>query len=53
MRISNAAMAHVMETQMYKEYDLQYVFRNVIFLFVRGFCTIKGLNKVDKLLEEY
>lgn len=50
--ISNFAMSHIMETQMYKYYDLQFIFKNVVFLFIRGFCTTKGIEIVDRLLDK-
>ena len=51
-RMSNATMEYVMETQMYKEYDLKYIFRNIVLLFLRGFCTLKGQGIIDKKLNE-
>ena len=37
---------------MYKYYDLQFIFKNVVFLFIRGFCTTKGIEIVDRLLDK-
>lgn len=48
--IINATMSHIMSTQMYKEYDMQKIFYNVILLYVRGICTSKGLGKIDTLV---
>lgn len=46
-RVANAAMQRVMEMKMYQEYDLNHLFRNIMFLFLRGFCTQKGLEILD------
>ena len=49
-RIGNVAMKYVMETKMYQEYDMQYIFRNIVFTLIRGFCTQKGIEIIDKRL---
>ena len=51
-RMSNATIDYVMESQMYKEYDLKYIFRNIVLVFLRGFCTLKGQVIIDKKLNE-
>lgn len=51
-RMSNATIDYVMESQMYKEYDLKYIFRNIVLVFLRGFCTLKGQGIIDKKLNE-
>lgn len=51
-RMSNATINYVMESQMYKEYDLKYIFRNIVLVFLRGFCTLKGQEIIDKKLNE-
>lgn len=38
--------------QLYFQYEPQYIFRNIIFLFLRGFCTQKGLEYIDNTLIE-
>lgn len=48
-KIGSQTMAYIFENQLYREYDLQYLFRNVILLFIRGFCTIKGLEVIDRM----
>lgn len=40
----------VLESRMYNEYSLEHIFRNIIFLFFRGFSTPKGIEVMDKLL---
>ncbi|MBQ6208611.1 MAG: TetR/AcrR family transcriptional regulator [Prevotella sp.] len=51
-RIGEDAIRFVMESRMYNEYSLEHIFRNIIFLFVRGFSTEKGIKLMDRLLEE-
>lgn len=51
-RIGEDAIRFVMESRMYNEYSLEHIFRNIIFLFVRGFSTEKGIRMMDRLLEE-
>ena len=50
-RVGSAALHYVMETKMYQKYDMQYIFRNVVFTLIRGFCTQKGINIIDKRLK--
>ena len=51
-RLGEDATRFVMESRMYNEYSLEHIFRNIIFLFVRGFSTEKGIKMMDRLLEE-
>lgn len=50
-RVGNAAMKRVMEMKMYQDYELNHLFRNIMFLFLRGFCTAKGLQVIDSKLQ--
>ncbi|WP_311442625.1 hypothetical protein [Hoylesella enoeca] len=49
IRFHNAAMSYVMEKQLYKEYGMANIFRNIVLLFLRGYCTLKGLEILDQL----
>lgn len=42
----------VMAKELYRVYDLQHIFRNIIIVFVRGFATKEGIAVIDKLLEK-
>ena len=46
--IGRASVEYAMKTQMYKLHTLQDMFRNLIFLFIRGICTQKGLDELEK-----
>lgn len=41
-------MAH----QLYKRYSLFHLHRNVTMLYIRGLCTIKGIEVLDRKLAE-
>ena len=51
-QMGSATMEYVMDEQMYKQYDLKYIFRNIVLVFLRGFCTPKGLSVIDEKLNE-
>ena len=46
-RFSTATMEYVMDNKLYKIYSMQHILYNVMFLFMRGFCTDKGLVIMD------
>ena len=50
-QIADGMMQSAILQHLYKEYDLPYIFRNVLFLFLRGFCTQKGLAALDETLK--
>ena len=50
--IGDASMNYVIESQMYNHYPLQHIYRNIIMLFIRGFCSEKGIAEIDKKREE-
>ena len=42
-------MRHIMDKELYKTISLTDIFRNVIMVMLRGFCTEKGLGIIDNL----
>jgi AcrR family transcriptional regulator len=52
VRIGKASMNYVMSSMMYKEFTLQEIFKNVIFVFIRSLCTQKGMDVLDNFLHE-
>lgn len=44
------AMEKIMRTQLYKKYSLKRIYKNLVFLYLRGFCTIKGITILDEQL---
>ena len=51
-RLGEGMMQNAIARQLYFQYEPQYIFRNIIFLFLRGFCTQKGLEYIDNTLIE-
>ena len=49
--LGGSMMQNVMEYKLYNVYSLQDIFRNVIMLFIRGLCTAKGIEELDRQLE--
>ena len=49
--LGNNVMQNVMESKLYNTYSLQDIFRNVVMLFIRGLCTAKGSQELDRQLE--
>lgn len=49
-RIFNALSAYIMENQLYKEFSIEEVFHNLIFVSLRGFSTQKGVELLDHYL---
>ncbi|MBQ7471464.1 MAG: TetR/AcrR family transcriptional regulator [Prevotella sp.] len=48
-RIGEASMNYVMTSQMYNQYPLQHIYHNIILLFIRGFCSEKGIAEIDRV----
>jgi AcrR family transcriptional regulator len=46
-KVSDGTINYIIEQQLYKQYDLQDIFHNVIMLFLRGLCTLKGIGEFD------
>lgn len=46
-RIADVGMRYVMGSQMYNDFPLRDIFRNYLFVLVRGFCTEKGLLEFE------
>lgn len=49
--LGNNVMQNVVESKLYNTYSLQDIFRNVVMLFIRGLCTAKGIQELDRQLE--
>lgn len=48
-KVCETSMNFIMENQLLRQYSIKHIFRNIILLYVRGFCTLKGV----KALEDY
>ena len=38
------------EKELYKTYTFEELFHNMVFVTLRGFCTIKGIEELDRSL---
>lgn len=47
---SDIAIADATENGLMDKYGVQEVFKNITMLYVRGFCTLKGIEELEKLL---
>ncbi|WP_197018882.1 MULTISPECIES: TetR/AcrR family transcriptional regulator [unclassified Prevotella] len=43
---------YVMEKELYKQYSIEDIFRNLVFVSLRGLCTDKGIKAIDAMLEQ-
>jgi len=50
--MGGAVMEHVMRNKLYETYSVKHLFHNVIMLYMRGFCTPKGVDVIDRMLKE-
>lgn len=46
-QIGAASMEHAMKTKMYEKYGMKGLLHNILFLFLRGFCTAEGIALLD------
>ena len=46
-RLGEAAMDYVVATKMYDEYSLREIFKNIVSVLLRGYCTGKGQAMLD------
>lgn len=49
--MGNGVMNHVMETKLYEQYPIQEIFHNYVSVLMRGYCTDKGIQELDKLFK--
>ena len=50
--IINCSMDYIFEGQLYKKYGMTVLLHNVVLLFIRGVCTMKGIAKLDAFFEK-
>jgi len=51
LRLGSVSMDYVMREQLYKVSNLKHIFRNIIFLFLRGVCTTEGIKRLDEFID--
>lgn len=52
MDVAHVVMEEIMHRQLYKRHTMQAIFDNYIMLIIRGFCTERGLEALDKALSD-
>lgn len=52
MMTFDAIMQYIMSRELYKQYTLEQIFRNILFVTLRGFCTPKGIASLDSFLDK-
>lgn len=51
MQLIDVSMSEIMHQQLYKKYTMQEIFDNFFLVIIRGFCTEKGGELLDKVVE--
>ncbi len=41
---------YVIENELYRKFDMKDIFYNLVFVFMRGICTMKGVEALDKIV---
>ena len=52
MEIGSKSSRNVMEERLYEKYPIQHIFRNFLLLYLRGICTLKGVQLLDELIKD-
>jgi AcrR family transcriptional regulator len=40
----------IMEKELYRTYSIEEIFKNIVFVSIRGMCTERGIRAIDKIL---
>lgn len=49
-RLFDALGRYIMVNQLYRQYPIEEIFNNLIFVSMRGFCTEKGVKALDRMI---
>ena len=41
---------YIMQKELYRQYSIEEIFRNLVFVSLRGLCTDKGIKAIDEML---
>lgn len=52
MDIGHVMMEEIMHHQLYRVHSMQEIYDNYILCLIRGFCTERGLEQLDRALKE-
>jgi len=53
METAEASTRYIMDAKLYERYSLEEIFRSVLLVTIRGFCTPDGVKRLDELTREY
>lgn len=48
----NVIPQHIINNQLYKNYDAELILRNLVFFNIRGICTQRGIDVIDRFFDE-
>jgi AcrR family transcriptional regulator len=48
----DAMGAYIMEKELYRRYSIEDIFRNIVFVSLRGMCTEKGIQAIDSMIDK-
>lgn len=46
----DAMGVYIMEKELYKQYSIEEIFKNIVFVSFRGLCTEKGIRAIDEIM---
>lgn len=41
---------YIMEKELYRQYSIEEIFKNIVFVSLRGMCTERGIQAIDRML---
>lgn len=50
VQVCDGAMENVFHNKLFNQYSLKQIFTDVMMLYIRGFCTLKGIEALEQLL---
>lgn len=48
----DAMGAYIMEKELYRKYSIEDIFRDIVFVSLRGMCTDKGIEAIDSMIDK-
>ena len=42
---------YIMEKELYRQYSIEEIFKNIVFVSLRGLCTEKGIRAIDNMIK--
>lgn len=51
-KIFSGTLNLIMERQLYNQYSLTEIFHDIVMLFIRGFCTLKGIEELERRITD-